>query len=565
MNPNDVEILLVEDSPDDADLALHSLRKEKLANSILVAHDGEEALDFIFCRGEFAGRTFENPPKLVLLDLKLPKVDGMQVLQAMKSDPRTKLIPVVILTSSKEERDLISGYDLGVNSFIQKPVDFDQFRETVKRVAPLLDGYEPAAGAIAGEFDPCSRQCAGEMTTAGAKTATKTSAQGKHGLEVLIIEDSLADSELILRELRRSAFDAAGCVVRTPGEFRARLKEALPDIILADYNLGQWRGMDALKILQEGGLDIPLILVSGSLGDETAVECIKQGVTDYVLKDKLGRLPSAIHRALVEKRLRSERKEAEANLARKVEELARSNRDLEQFAYIASHDLQEPLRMVSAYTQLLSERYRGKLDEQADKYIDYAVDGATRMQDLIHDLLRFSRVGRTEMVLQATDCNSVVAQAVANLKASLDETGSTVTYGHLPVLMANGPQLEQVFQNLIGNAIKFRDGAIPVIEIGAELKGDNWVFFVCDNGIGIAPENAEVIFSIFQRLHTRTEYSGNGIGLAICKKIIEQHGGKIWLGSHRGPGCTFNFNVPAMENEVSKTNDEDQRGTVGGR
>lgn len=402
------------------------------------------------------------------------------------------------------------------------------------------------------------------MSPAATQTAKEGSAQIRHKLEALILEDSVADAELLGHELLRSGFDASVCVVQTADQFHSSLKQTLPDIILADYNLGEWRGMDALEILREHCLDIPLILVSGALGDETAVECIKQGATDYVLKDKLGRLPTAIHRALLEKRLRLERKEAETNLAKKVEELARSNRDLEQFAYVASHDLQEPLRMVSAYTQLLGERYRGKLDEQADKYIHYAIDGATRMQDLIHDLLRFSRVGRQEMVIQSTDARVVVEQAITNLKALIAETGSTVNCGLLPVLMANGPQLEQVFQNLIGNAIKFRDGAIPVIKISAELKSGNWIFSVSDNGIGIAPEHSEVIFSLFQRLHTRTEYSGNGIGLSICKKIIEQHGGTIWLGNHSGPGCTFNFSIPAMENGVPNKNEGNQGSAIGG-
>jgi len=402
------------------------------------------------------------------------------------------------------------------------------------------------------------------MTTTDTQTGTKSLPQVRRKLEVLIIEDCKADGELIVRELHRAGLNVSANQVSTASEFQEILKTTLPDLILADYNLGEWRGMDAIEMLRKESLDIPLILVSGTVGDETAVECIKQGASDYVLKDKLSRLPAAIHRALKEKRLRLERTEAEATLASKVEELARSNRDLEQFAYVASHDLQEPLRMVSAYTQLLGERYRGRLDEQADKYIQFATEGATRMQDLIHDLLTFSRVGRAEMALQMTDCNGVVGQAVKNLQASIDETGSTVTWGHLPTLMANGPQLEQVFQNLITNAIKFRDGAIPVIAIGGERNAADWIFSVSDNGIGIEPENAEVIFSIFQRLHTRTEYSGNGIGLSICKKIIEQHGGKIWLGNHVGPGCTFKFSIPAMENRDVKKNDENQRGTVGG-
>jgi signal transduction histidine kinase len=326
------------------------------------------------------------------------------------------------------------------------------------------------------------------MSSAGTKTEMQSSAEPKPKLRVLVVEDSAADAELILRKLERSGFKVAGEVVQTAEEFTQKVKDKSPDIVLADYNLGHWRGMEALEIMRREGLDIPLIVVSGSLGDVMAVECIKQGATDYVLKDSLTRLPESVRRALREKKLRQERKHAEEELAKKVEELARSNRDLEQFAYVASHDLQEPLRMVAAYTQLLAERYRGKLDEQADKYIHYAVDGATRMQALIQDLLAFSQTGRQETELKPTDCNAAVDQALKNLQAAIQESGAVVKYERLPVVMANGAQLEQVFQNLIGNAIKFRGAEAPVIHIGAEQKGAKWEISVADNGIGIAPE-----------------------------------------------------------------------------
>jgi signal transduction histidine kinase len=383
------------------------------------------------------------------------------------------------------------------------------------------------------------------MSSAATKTELESSAEPKPKLRVLVVEDSAADAELILRKLERSGFKVAGEVVQTAEEFTQKVKDKSPDIVLADYNLGQWRGMETLEIMRREGLDIPLIVVSGSLGDVMAVECIKQGATDYVLKESLTRLPESVRRALREKKLRQERRHAEEELAKKVEELARSNRDLEQFAYVASHDLQEPLRMVAAYTQLLAERYRGKLDEQADKYIHYAVDGATRMQTLIQDLLAFSRTGKQETELKPTDCNTAVDQALKNLQAAVGESRAVVKYGHLPVVMANGAQLEQVFQNLIGNAIKFRGAEAPLIQIGAEKKADDWVISVTDNGIGIAPEDSESIFEVFKRLHTRTEYSGNGIGLAICKKIIERRGGRIWVAAQPDRGCTFKFTLPA--------------------
>ena len=295
-----------------------------------------------------------------------------------------------------------------------------------------------------------------------------------------------------------------------------------------------------------------MILVSGGLGDVTAVECIKQGVTDYVLKDSLARLSVALRGALKDKKAREERKHTQESLAQKVEELARSNADLEQFAYVASHDLQEPLRMVSAYTQLLADRYRGKLDDQADKYIHYAVDGATRMRSLIDDLLAFSRVGRQETAIASTDCEGLVQRALENLRAAILESGAVITHGPLPRLMANGSQLQQVFQNLIGNAMKFRGSLAPVIEISAEKQGSEWLFSVADNGIGISAEHAGSVFVIFNRLHTRTEYPGNGIGLAICKRIIERHGGRIEALPHQGVGTVFNFTLPVTKTPESR-------------
>jgi PAS domain S-box-containing protein len=492
-------------------------------------------------------------------------------------------------------------------------------------------------------------------------------------LKVLQLEDDPADAELILRELRRDGFDVTCKVVQTPEEFREQVRSMAPDIVLADYNLGQWRGIEAIGIMREEGLEVPLILVSGAVGEMTAVECIKEGATDYVLKDRLTRLPLSVRRALLEKSMReqqkrsdaalrekqsqlealiqsamdaivivgedqnivvfnaaaekifrctaaealgqpierfipprfraahtkhmrkfgatgnttrsmdlpetlmalradgeefpmeasishirvgahslftvilrdiTERQRAEKRLAEKMEELARSNADLEQFAYVASHDLQEPLRMVTAYTQLLAERYRGKLDENADKFIGYASEGALRMQVLIKDLLAFSRVGRSGGACSRVDCNAVMNDVLQTLAPAIRESSAVVPHAELPVVWADRTQITQVFQNLVGNAIKFHSQAPPVVSVTAERAGDYWLFSVTDNGIGIAPEHAENIFVAFQRLHTRTEYPGNGIGLAICKKIIEHDGGKIWVESQTGSGSTFKFTMP---------------------
>ena len=495
-------------------------------------------------------------------------------------------------------------------------------------------------------------------------------------LRVLHIEDNELDAELVARALRRGGFSASVVVVQDEAEFERQLRAHRPDLVLADCNLPQWKGIDALDVLRREGLDIPLILVSGALGDVSAVECIKRGATDYVLKDALARLPEAIRRALQEKVLRererrsdaalresqaqlealvhsaldailtvdekqsivmfnaaaekmfrcsqaaalgqpierfipqrfraahsahvrkfgetgvttrathmlgtlralradgeefpmeaslsrtqlgartlctvivrdvTERERAEKKLAEKMAELARSNADLEQFAYVASHDLQEPLRMVAAYTQLLAERYRGKLDENADKYIGYASEGALRMQSLVQDLLAFSRVGRNGDACGHVDCGAAMAEVLLSLEPAIHESGAVVTHGALPAVWADRSRMTQVFQNLIGNAIKFRGKEAPVISVQAEKAGQEWVFSVSDNGIGIAREHAENVFVVFQRLHTRTEYPGNGIGLAICKKIIEHRGGKIWVESAAGPGSIFKFTIPCHD------------------
>jgi PAS domain S-box-containing protein len=240
----------------------------------------------------------------------------------------------------------------------------------------------------------------------------------------------------------------------------------------------------------------------------------------------------------------TERKQAEAALHEAHEELKRSNSDLEQFAYVASHDLQEPLRMVSSYTQLLGRRYGEKFDADAKEFMAYIVDGAARMQQLIQDLLAYSRVGTKDKDFKPVELAKPLRRAIANLKAAIDESGAAVTHDPLPTLVADEVQLAQLFQNLVGNALKFRSACAPRIHVGVSEKGGGFEFEVRDNGIGIEPQYFERIFMVFQRLHNKSEYPGTGIGLAICKKVVERHGGQMRVESKPGEGSAFIFTLP---------------------
>jgi C4-dicarboxylate-specific signal transduction histidine kinase len=493
-------------------------------------------------------------------------------------------------------------------------------------------------------------------------------------VSVLILEDQEADFELVIRELKRAGFTVRPQRAETEEEFRVQL-QARPDIILSDYVLGlRFNALSALEVLQESGLDIPLIVLTGVVSEETVVECMKRGAADYLFKDRLVRLGPAMRRALEESESRRQKRQAEAllrrtserlqhlvetskvipweldletwqftyvgphavsllgypleewfqkgfwdahihledpdalyrlcagsegdhdfychmtarngvtvhlhcvakihcvaktdfsdgpralhgfmmdvtelkttqdSLARHSADLATSNAELQQFASVASHDLREPLRMVSFYTQLLAKRYAGKLDSDADEFIGYALEGATRMGDLIQNLLDYSRISSFKREAAPTDCEAVFRKSMENLRIALTESNATVEHDPLPVVTGDVSQLGQLFQNLIGNAIKYRSRERPPhIRVSAREESAEWLFSVCDNGIGIEPQYFETIFGIFQQLHSREEYGGTGVGLAICRRIVERHRGRIWVESEPDKGAKFCFTIP---------------------
>jgi len=372
-------------------------------------------------------------------------------------------------------------------------------------------------------------------------------------LQILLLEDSASDAKLIVQELSRMDRPIEVERVFAADTMRAALQSKPRDIIVSDWVIPNFGALAALAILKELQLDLPLIIVSGVVGEDTAADAMRAGAQDYVLKERLTRLRPAIEREVRDHAERVERRQAdaalqqaEALLLRKVEELNRSNEELAQFAYIASHDLQEPLRMVASYTQLLARRYKGRLDADADEFIAFAVDGVDRLQRLFQGLLEYSRVGTKGGALLETSSEGALEQATLNLHEAIEQSGAQVTHDPLPAVLADKLQLIQLLQNLVGNAIKYhRPGVPPRVHVSSakEAATGRWRFSVRDNGLGIEAKYFARIFGMFQRLHKRDEFGGIGIGLSICKRIAERHGGVVSIESEPGQGSSFHFTL----------------------
>ena len=395
------------------------------------------------------------------------------------------------------------------------------------------------------------------MLSGGFRAALQTTTAARpHGGDgaLLAVDDEPAITASIADQLHRRYH------VLTAGsgeEALATLRTEKVSVILTDQRMPEMTGVDLLARVAEEVPDVTRLLVTGYSDIEAVVRAVNEGKVYYYLSKPWrpevleGLVSQAFeHNRLMEERralveeLRQANTGLEAKVRERTAELARSNKELEQFAYVVSHDLQEPLRMVSSYTQLLSRRYKGRLDANADEFIAYAVDGANRMQRLINDLLAYSRVGTGGKEFEPIDCMAVFDLALVNLRMAIQESGAVVEHDRLPIVMGDKLQFGQLLQNLIGNAIKYHGDEPPRVHVSAEQKGHEWVFSVRDNGIGIDPQYAERVFVIFQRLHTREEHAGTGIGLAICHKIVERHGGRIWVESQLGSGATFFFTIP---------------------
>ncbi len=369
---------------------------------------------------------------------------------------------------------------------------------------------------------------------------------------ILIVDDTPENLRLLSQMLMEQGYLVRP--VRSGALALEAVKAIPPDLILLDIKMPEMNGFEVCECLkaEPRTRDIPIIFISALDDIQDKVKAFNLGGVDYITKpfnfqEVLARVQThlalqALYRQLAEKNL---------ELEQQAEALARSNAELEQFAHVISHDLREPLRMVSSYLQLLEHGYAEQLDEQAKDFIAYAVDGADRMQAMIKSLLTYARVDTQGGPLKLVDCERVLAHTLMDLKITIEEAHASITHDTLPTVHADAVQLEHVFQNLISNAIKFRGETLPRIHIAAERQADTWCFSVSDNGIGIDPQYADEIFKVFRRLHTREEYPGLGIGLAFCKRIVERHGGRIWVESEPGQGATFFFTLPVEPSDFS--------------
>lgn len=384
--------------------------------------------------------------------------------------------------------------------------------------------------------------------------------QSKNTLRVLIVEDVPTDAELVEHELRSSGTDLITERVENEDAFLEALDRFSPEIILSDYSLPSFDGESALSIARERAPSIPFIFVTGALGEERAVDLIKNGATDFVLKDRLPRLPLCVRRALEEVEEKRRRRQAEEDLQRAYAEqkiylrmLEQSNRELQDFAHVASHDLQEPVRKIQTFADRLLTTCDESLGEKGRDCMERIQRSAGRMEELILDLLKYSRLASRPNPFTTADLKALAEEAVTDLEILIEESEAQVEVCELPSVEVDAVQIRQLFQNLIGNSIKYRGKDKPFVKVYAGESRCNGFreIRVEDNGIGFDECYLDKIFKPFQRLHgRRAEYKGAGMGLAICRRIVERHGGDITARSNPGKGATFIVTLPEKQSKL---------------
>ncbi|HET7184998.1 MAG TPA: ATP-binding protein [Terriglobales bacterium] len=384
-------------------------------------------------------------------------------------------------------------------------------------------------------------------------------------LRVLFVEDSRADIELSCKELQRDGFDVQVDATDRQQDFARLISQHDYDIVITDYGLPGWTGLDAIRILRETGRQTPVILLTGSLGDQMAVQCIKAGASDYVLKENLARLPHAVKLALRDMESDRRRLQAESKLKEYAAQLERSNLELQEFLSIASHDMQEPLRKI----RLFIDQLQAQLGRAADDAVRHSMSrigaGAVRMAEIIEALLSYSQIAAQTQPFTRVNLSELVAQVSNELSAGIQAAAAQVEVGELPTIRANRVQMYRLFYNLLSNALSYRSPErAPRIQVGSRSRQDGYVeLFVSDNGIGFEEQYADRIFRPFQRLHVRENVEGTGIGLAICRKIAVQHRGTIQATSQPGQGSRFTIILPTDEAEAARS--AESEGALAGR
>lgn len=488
---------------------------------IMKADSGNEAFRLLM-KNDFA---------VILLDVKMPGIDGFETADLIRKRVRSQNTPIIFITSySPDEINVKKGYSLGTVDYVFSPINPEILRSKVSVFVKLSKLNEEKNAA-----EQLSPQ----------ESAQPEEAESKHGLRKKTSErlDFIFNSlPVVILTLKATEDFTVTFATRNTFEFLGYT----PDELINNPGLFVERiHSDDMEKIFSG---FPILFEKGQFSCEfrfrhkNGTYIWMQDVFKLINEDD-NELPIEIVSCMIDI---SERKSAEEQLVQKAAELERSNAELEHFAYIASHDLQEPLRAISSYLQLIERKsYFEAFDEKGKDYFSRVIRGAKRMQDMINDLLEYSRVVSNKDEFSPCDCNEIIGEAVSNLRVLIKESEASVHYGEMPVIRGNQGQLLRVFQNIIGNGLKFRsEETAPVIQIGAERRDNAWVFSVSDNGIGIKPASQTRIFDIFQRLNARDKYPGTGIGLAVCKKVIDRHGGEIWVKSQLGEGSTFFFSIP---------------------
>ncbi|WP_035992723.1 ATP-binding protein [Leptolyngbya sp. KIOST-1] len=549
-------ILVVDDTPTNLEVLFDFLSNAGF--KVLFAEDGESALEI----AQYAH------PNLILLDILMPGLDGFETCRRLKASEATAAIPVIFLTALVDTPDKVKGFALGAVDFITKPLQYEEVLARVQthlRLQALTQQLQAQNTRLEQEVHERKQaEAALRQQNQRSQLFANVILKIRQSLQIdTILQTSVTEVQTILQADRVLIYrlwpDGTGSGVAEavqPGLPQVMgavfPQEVFPEESKLLYQHGRIRTLDDVnqdkdiapclvdfleQFQVQAKLVVPIITQEDLWGLLIAHQCSAPRHWTSFETELLQQLANQIAIALTQAQFLQQE-------VLQRQELARSNAELQKFAYVASHDLQEPLRMVTSYLQLLERRYKGQLDPDADEFIHFAVDGALRMRTLINDLLTYSRVGTQGRTLKLTNSTEAVEQAIANLKLTIEESGASVVYDGLPSIRADPTQLTQLFQNLIGNGIKFRSAAPPHIEIKASQQGEVWLFAVQDNGIGLDPQYADQIFVIFQRLNNRINYPGTGIGLAVCKKIVERHGGKIWVQSKPNQGSTFYFTIP---------------------